>query len=113
VKILSPAPRFMIWAAGRALRHPKTPVTYFYCPACRIRFHARENECPRCHDEVKNTPERRQQSPVPWYCSVTVIALGVISLVLDAAVPIPGLGEVGRALVYVPLGNMFGLTLRS
>lgn len=113
MKTLEPAPKFMLWAIWRAVRHPRTPITYLYCPSCRLRFSANAKECPNCHDKVGNTPERRQQSPVPWYCSVMVIAFGVISLILGETVPIPGLAEVGRALVYIPLGNMFGLTLRS
>lgn len=113
MKILNPAPKFMLWAAWRAVRHPKTPISYLYCSNCQLRFNPNEKECPKCHDKVGDSPERRQQSPIPWYGSIAVIILGIICWVLGAGVPIPGLDEAGRALVYIPLGNMFGLTLRS
>ncbi|GAI81391.1 unnamed protein product, partial [marine sediment metagenome] len=29
------------------------------------------------------------------------------------AVPVPGLDEAGRALVYVPLGSLFGMSLHA
>ena len=113
MKTLNPAPKFTLWAVWRALRHPKTPITYYYCPACKRRFNANEKECPKCHDKVNNSPERRNQSPIPWYASVLVMMLGIICCCLGAGLPLPGLDEAGRAMVYIPLGNMFGLTLRS
>jgi len=42
-----------------------------------------------------------------------VIILGIICWVLGAAVPVPGLDEAGRALVYVPLGSLFGMALHA
>jgi len=68
---------------------------------------------PRCGDKVTSSHELRQQSPVPWYGSVIVIILGIICCCQGAGVPIAGLDEAGRALVYIPLGNLFGMTLRS
>jgi hypothetical protein len=129
MKTLNPLPKFMLWAIWRALSHPRTPIEYLYCPACNLRFNPSETECPKCHDKIRNagnksagdaenvgggsSPELRQQSPVPWYGSIAVIVLGIVCWCLGAGIPIPGLDEAGRALVYVPLGNLFGLTLRS
>jgi len=109
---LSPAPKFLIYAVFRALSHPKTPITYFYCSQCKVRFNAKEQECPKCHDKVGESPENKKESPIPWYGSVMVIILGIICWVLGAAVPIPGLDEAGRALVYIPLGGLFGMSLQ-
>ncbi|GAJ04883.1 unnamed protein product, partial [marine sediment metagenome] len=36
--------RFMLYMLGQALRHPRTPIQYQYCPACKLRFN--EPECP-------------------------------------------------------------------
>lgn len=111
--MIDPAPGFMLWAIGRAVRHPGTPLTYCYCPGCRMRFRITDKRCPGCQDRVGSSPEVRQQSPVPWYCSVAIIVLGIACWCLGAGVPVAGLAEAGRALVYIPLGNMYGLTLRS
>lgn len=53
----------------------------------------------------------RGASPIPWYGCILVIVLGIVSLVIGACISIPGLGEVGRALIYIPLGSLFGLTM--
>jgi len=105
--------KFMAYAAWRAIWHPRTPITYLYCSECKLRFNANEKECPKCHDKVKDSPEHRQQSPVPWYGSVAVIILGIICWVVGAGIPIAGLDEAGRALVYIPLGSLFGMSLHS
>lgn len=57
-------------------------------------------------------PQLRQESPVPWWGAILVIIIGVTCWVVAAANAIGGLDEAARALVYVPLGNMFGLSLR-
>ena len=123
MKTLNPAPKFTLWAVWRAVRHPKTPISYLYCAECKLRLPPDAKECPKCHDKVDDSsgdecqsmdcPERKTQSPVPWYASVVVMMLGIICCCLGAGLPLPGLDEAGRAMVYIPLGNMFGLTLRS
>jgi len=113
MKTLNPAPKFMLWATWRAIRHPRTPITYLYCSGCKLRFNANEKECPKCHDKVEHSPERREEAPLPWWGSVVVIILGIICWVLGVAVPVPGLDEAGRALVYIPLGSLFGMSLHS
>ena len=112
MKTLNPAPKFLIYAVLRALRHPRTPISYYYCPNCKIRFNANEPACPKCGDKVSSSPENRKESPIPWYGSITVIILGIICWVLGAQLEIAGLDEAGRALVYVPLGSLFGMSLQ-
>ena len=103
--------KFMVYAALRAVRHPRTPIAYFYCPQCKLRFNIKEPECPKCQAKIKQSPEQRLESPLPWYGAIVVIILGIICWVLGAAVPIPGLDEAGRVLVYIPLGGLFGMSL--
>ena len=112
MKTLDPAPKFVIYAILRAIRHPRTPIRYYYCRSCKIRFPASATECPKCHDKVGNTPEQRQEWPVPWWGAIIIIIIGIICWVISATYSIGGLDEAGRALVYVPLGNLFGMSLR-
>jgi len=42
-----------------------------------------------------------------------VIIIGIICWVVGVGLDITGLDEAGRALVYIPLGSLFGLSLRS
>jgi len=112
MKILEPAPKFMIYAVLRAIRHPRTPITYYYCRECDIRFPASVQECPKCRDKIGNTPEQKQEWPVPWWGAVLIIVIGVVCWVISATFSIAGLDEAGRALVYVPLGSLFGMSLR-
>lgn len=112
MKTLNPAAKFLIYAVLRAIRHPRTPIAYYYCPQCKIRFNIKESGCPRCGDKVSSSPENRRESPIPWYGSIIVIILGIICWVLGAQLEIAGLDEAGRALVYVPLGSLFGMSLQ-
>lgn len=111
MKTLDPAPKFMLWAVWRAVRHPRTPLTYVYCPDCRVRLHSSVKECPKCHRKAGGSPELVQASPIPWYGSVMVIILGIICLVLGAGYEVDSLGELGRVLIIFPLGNLFGMSL--
>jgi len=111
MKTLNAAPKFLIYAVWRAVRYPRTPITYLYCPDCRLRLNSSEKECPKCHKKAGESPELRQESPIPWYGSVTVIILGIICWVLGAGLEIDGLSEAGRVLVYIPLGSLFGMSL--
>lgn len=104
---------FMVYCVAKSVRHPKTPITYRYCSACKLRFNINESACPKCGDKVEHSPENRQESPIPWYGAVMVIILGIICWVLGAGLEITGLDEAGRALVYVPLGSLFGMSLHA
>ena len=112
MKKLDPAPRFLIYALAQAIRHPKTPITYLYCPECKVRIPTNEGECPVCHKKRGNSPEERQESPIPWWGSVLVIIIGVACWCVGAFLEISGLDEAGRALVYIPLGSLFGMSLQ-
>ena len=113
MKNLGPAPTFLLYAVFRALRHPRTPIVYYYCPSCNIRFNAKESECPKCHDKVEgSSPDPRQESPIPWWGSIAVIIVGVIVCILAAYCKLPTLDRVGDALVFIPLGNLFGMSLK-
>ncbi|GAH51350.1 unnamed protein product, partial [marine sediment metagenome] len=94
------APKFLIYAVLKALRHPKTPISYYYCIKCRIRFPASVNECPKCHDKVETSPDPKQESQIPWWGAVLCILIGIGAWVGGAYLEIPGLDEAGRALVY-------------
>jgi len=112
MKTLTPAPKFLIYAVVRAIRYPRTPITYYWCPSCRIRFNANEPACPKCGNKVESSPDPKQESPIPWYGSVLVIVIGVACWVVGGIYQIQGLGEAGHALVYIPLGSLFGLSLQ-
>ncbi len=112
MKTLSPAPKFLLYAVLRALRHPKGPITYRYCPACKLRFHPNEKECPKCHNKVGESPENRQESPIPWWGAILCILIGIGAWIAGAYMKIPGLDEAARALVYIPLGSLFGMSLK-
>ena len=105
--------QFLLFVISQSIRHPRTSITYYYCPDCQIRFQTKGKWCPKCYKRVGNSPELRQQSPIPWYGSVLVIIIGIACWVTGAVIEVPGLDEAGRALVYIPLGNLFGMTLRS
>lgn len=49
-------------------------------------------------------------SPIPWWGSITVLILGIITWILSATLGIPEMAEPARAMVYLPLGNIFGMT---
>ena len=104
---------FILYCTKSAIRHPKSRIVYFYCSKCNTRFPVSVKRCPKCGQEVGHSPELREEPPLPWYGSVAVIILGIICWVLGCGLEIPGLDEAGRALVYIPLGNLFGLSLRS
>ena len=106
-----PAPKFLIYAVFRAVRHPRTPIVYHYCSACKLRFHPNEKECPTCHDKVGESAENREERAVPWWGSVLCIIIGIGAWVASACLEIPGLDEAARVLVYVPLGSLFGMSL--
>jgi len=107
-----PAHKFLIYAVIKAVRHPKTPISYYYCPSCKIRFPASASECPKCGDKVEHSPDPMQESPVPWWAAIICIAIGIGSWVASAMLNIPGLDEAARALVYIPLGSLFGMSLK-
>jgi len=113
VKTLNSPLKFMAYCIGRAIRHPKTPIAFYYCSSCKLRFNSKEGKCPKCGEKVGNSPDNRQESPVPWFASVTVIVVGVGSWIASAYFNIPELAEASRALVYIPLGGLFGMSIKK
>ena len=111
MKTLNPAPKFLIYALGKAIRHPNTPITYLYCSECNVRLPANETKCTVCGKKVGNSPESRQISPIPWWGAVLIMTVGIASWVAGSCFNVVGLDEAGRALVYIPLGSLFGMSL--
>ncbi len=104
-------PGFMAFALSRAITHPKTPIRYYYCSDCGVNIPLGRTECPSCGLEVGNSPEPRKISPIPWWGAVLVMLVGVASWVAGSCFNVTGLDEAGRALVYIPLGSLFGMSL--
>ncbi len=112
MKTLNSPVKFMVYSVLKAIRHPRTPITYYYCSSCKIRFPASARECPKCHDKVVESPENRQESPVPWWGSIMCILIGIGAWITSACLEVPGLNEAARVLVYLPLGSLFGISLQ-
>lgn len=108
---LRTVPGFMAYALSQAIRHPRTPIRYWYCPECGFNLPGDARWCPGCGTEVGHSPKLRQGSPIPWWGSVLVMTLGVGCWTAGSALGIADVGEVGRALVYIPLGSLFGMSL--
>jgi len=92
MSIIISAFRFLFYGVGRAVAHPRTPIVY--------------------RNIAGNPPRIRQESPIPWWGSVGVILIGVACWIASSTFQITGLDEAARAMVYVPLGNLFGMSLR-
>ena len=121
-----PTFHFMLYAVIKAVRHPRTPIAYLYCPDCRLRFNANEKECPKCHNQVSghphagdthsthqsHSPEDKREASIPWWGSVVCIVIGIGTWIASALLNIAPLGEAARVLVYIPLGSLFGLSLQ-
>ncbi|MBA7544713.1 hypothetical protein ES705_37074 [subsurface metagenome] len=103
---------FIFYCTKSAILHPKTRIAYFRCH-CGCRFPASASECPKCGAKVEHSPERREEAALPWYGSIIIIIIGVICWVLGAGLEIPGLCEAGRAMLYLPLGSLFGMALHA
>lgn len=63
---------------------------------------------PRTPIELSN-PGR--VSPVPWWGAVMVIVIGIGVWICGSIFEVGGLTEAARAMVYLPLGNMFGMAV--
>ncbi len=111
MKTLTAVPKFMIYALSQAVRHPTRPVSYMYCPECRQYLLNGETECPGCGKKLGNSPQSKEMSPIPWWGAVLVIAVGISCWVIGGCLGIVGLDEAGRALVYIPLGSLFGMSM--
>jgi hypothetical protein len=110
--IINSPPQFMLYALKEAILHPRRRISYLYCSECKIRIPASEQECPECHKKLGESPEVRAESPVPWWGSILCILIGIGAWIASACLEIPGLDEAARALVYIPLGSLFGMSLK-
>ena len=111
MKTLKTVPRFMAYALSQAIRHPSTPVSYLYCSECKRYLLDGEKVCPGCGKKVGNSPQIKEISPIPWWGAVLVIIVGISCWVTGGCLDIVGLDEAGRALVYIPLGSLFGMSM--
>jgi len=112
MKVLNSPIKFMLYVTLRAVSHPRTPIRYYYCSSCKLRFNAKEPECPKCHDSVESSPDHKRESPVPWWGSILCILIGIGAWIASALLDIVPLGEAARLLVYAPIGHLFGLSLK-
>ncbi len=112
MKTLNFPVKFMVYSVLKALRHPRTLISYYYCSDCKIRFPNSAGECPKCHERVGQSPEHRQESAIPWWGSILCIVVGIGAWVASALLNIVPLGEAARLLVYAPLGHLFGISLK-
>lgn len=112
MKTLNSPPKFLIYSVIRAVRHPLTPITYYYCSSCKLRFNVNEKECPKCHEKVGSSPENKQESAIPWWGSMLCIIIGISAWIASALLNIIPMGEAARLLVYAPIGHLFGLSLK-
>ena len=111
MKTLKTVPKFMVYALSQAIRHPSTPVSFSYCPDCKQYLLDGEKVCPGCGKKLGNSPQLKEMSPIPWWGAVLVIVVGIGCWVVGGCLNIVGLDEAGRALVYIPLGSLFGMSL--
>ena len=111
MKQIKTVPRFIAYALSQAIRHPATPVSYTYCPECKLCLFNNQKQCPGCAKQIGNSPQMKELSPIPWWGAVLVIIVGVACWVMGNCLDIVGLDEAGRALVYIPLGSLFGMSL--
>lgn len=112
MKDISSPHKFLIYALRQAIRHPRQPIKYLYCPDCNLRFPGNSHECPKCGKKVGNSPDIKQESALPWWGAVLCIIIGIGAWIASACLEVPGLDEAGRALVYIPLGSLFGMSLK-
>jgi len=111
-KSLNAPQQFMLHAVKEAIFHPRRQIRYIYCPDCKMRLHPNEQECPKCGTQIGHSAQVREESPVPWWGAVLCIIIGISAWIASACWEVSGLDEAARALVYIPLGSLFGMSLK-
>ncbi len=76
--------KVMGYCTFRAVLHPRTPI---------------------------ELPNPGRVSPVPWWGAIIVIVIGIGVWIYGGIAGMGGLTEAARAMVYLPLGNMFGMAV--
>lgn len=104
---------FAGWSISKAFHKPHSDIEYYYCHVCDVRMDKNIGICPGCGRQIGNSPQRETRSPVPWQASVLLIVVGIASLITGNCLDIPVLDRVGDALIFLPLGNLFGMSLRK
>ena len=89
MKLLRPL-KVAYYCSIAAVLHPRTPIEF-----------------------VGNPIKVAAQSPIPWWGSISILLMGVVAWCVSACMGIEGLDEAARAMVYIPLGNIFGMSLRN
>jgi len=77
-----------------------------------VRLNPNAKECPKCGKKAGQSPDVREESPIPWWGSILCIIIGIATWVVSATFEIAGLDEAARALVYIPLGSLFAMSLK-
>ena len=86
---------------------PTTIKVAYYCSKSAVSH-------PKSRIVYKGNPLNiREQSPIPWWGSIGILVLGIIAWCISCVYGITGLDEAGRAMVYIPLGNIFGMSLMN
>lgn len=52
-------------------------------------------------------------NPAPWWGCACILVLGIITWIIGAKLEIVGLSEAARAMVYLPLGNIVGMSISA
>lgn len=112
MKTLDSPVKFMLYSVLKAIRHPRTPISYYVC-GCGYRFPNSTKECPKCGGKAKHNPDSRQASPIPWWGCVLCIIVGIGAWIASTLLTVTPLGEAARLLVYAPIGHLFGMSLRK
>jgi hypothetical protein len=68
---------------------------------------------PRTTIPARGNPIKEPQSPIPWWGSILVLMIGIASWCAGSCLNITGLDEAGRAMVYLPLGSIFGMAVKA
>ncbi len=105
--------KFMMWSIYKSFQKPRSEIEYYYCHVCDVRMDKNIGICPDCGRQIGNSPQKETRSPIPWQASVLLIVLGIISLIIGSCLSIPALDRVGDVLVLLPLGNLFGMSLKK
>ena len=111
-KSLNSPIQFMGHQIKEAIFHPTKRIKYIYCPDCKMRLPANAGECPKCDTQVGHSAQVKEESPVPWWGAVLCIIIGISAWIASACWEVSGLDEAARALVYIPLGSLFGMSLK-
>ena len=112
MKDISSPVKFILYLAQQSIRR-KGRIAWYVCEVCQTMFPANDGECPKCHVKVDHSPRKKEIAAVPIWASLLVIVLGIISWATVGLHGQVALTEVSRALIYLPLGNLFGVSLMA